>query len=114
MRSRLLTGMWMAEPKFANKSDSDGMLLYIGEKHGTFSNKRTANLIIYKDNEIVHDEIFDFNYVGLELGCNSYLFTIKSEGPLENMRIILNKSQGQMIWKKNGKIYGLFYKRFDL
>jgi hypothetical protein len=52
-----LTGLWIADEKFCNDADIDGMLLYIGECEGR---KHNAYLIMYSDNAVILEKKFSF------------------------------------------------------
>jgi hypothetical protein len=51
--STYLTGMWNASDSFCQKSELDGMLLYIGPADTIFSKTRTAYLILYANNSVI-------------------------------------------------------------
>lgn len=58
----LLTGLWVGDPEFCNKSDIDGMMLYIGPDVGDSTHK--AYLIMHSNNSVILQKTINMTVSG--------------------------------------------------
>jgi hypothetical protein len=63
MYDDMISGMWKADPDWAEQADIDGMLLFIGpsEGSGILSETRKGYLIMHADDQIIASKKIDVN-----------------------------------------------------
>ncbi len=116
----LMEGLWIANDDFCNRSEIDGMLVFIGPSDdGWFSSEnRRIYIIMNASNKIALNEKFEMNLSGFGLGGSNINKTFKltdlsgkksSIFPAE-MIMKLDLGLGKMSWEFDDTTYAELYK----
>jgi hypothetical protein len=114
-----MEGLWIASDEFCNKSEIEGMLLFIGPRTGFLNESRRAYLIMYAENKIVINEKLTMHISGYgniwpirgDVCCDVELDnkTLEKFMPAE-LTMKVNIGSGSMILENDSTVYAELHK----
>lgn len=89
MYDDMLTGMWKADPDWAERAELDGMLLYIGEAEGWWGESRKCYMIMY-----ANDQVLAAKQIEMSISTKNTLFPKKAVDYYINMTDLGESEEG--------------------